>query len=1057
MKNYILSVLLLLFFLDCFAQSTTQVTYQEYKGNIVNPGRGFFHFVSTINYNDLLAYRKQGISLVFLNYSLHNYKNGLISASFLRKLEQDFATLRKAGMKAVIRFSYTNKDTPPYGDARPAIVLKHIQQLKPILRANSDVILVLQAGFIGAWGEWYYTDYYSVSPGVVSAQNWADRRQLIDSLLAAMPPSRMVQVRTPGYKFKLLNMKTYIPVTPEEAYTNLPIARIAHHDDAFLAGPYDEGTYPIDDSAVVKRYLAQDTKFTIMGGETDLKSAQSTCSNAVKEMRRFHWTFLNRDYIQSVLEEWKNQGCFPEIQRKLGYRFRLLSANIQNQSKPGGEVNLKLKLLNDGWANPTNPRNVEIILKNKNNGKQYYVSLEGDMRLWPIHDTINLNIKAGLPKNLEPGDYDFYLNLPDGDTRLMNRPEYSIRLANVGLWDSVSGYNNLNATLNVNSTTATNTYYGRNYFKEINNAPSAQQKIIIDGNANDWSDIPVFYSADQSGAKILKIFNTTDTLFIVVQGDELSQDNEFFFDADNDSTTGAFYGPWKHSGFDYLLKKDTLYSYNGTDHNMKWKYISQVKTSQNSNVIELKIPFDQMTNPPLANQFKIGFMNPLSGSSDTSFLPLPGESLISFTKNVLAEKPAALVVKNYKTNNVVYWIRNNQSTDIYTVLQRSDDNGDFKNIGVFRSSEIAYVDKDLSENQQYQYRIQYKEGNQYSALSDTVTETTGTNNQTFADIRMDGNSDDWNIIPPTATGLVNDSIATLRFYNNDSKDNLYFAIHANKEKTYRLYFNVGDTSNYNYLISNDSLYNRSGEKWSLVEVVPSYHSNNFLEVELKMNQLGMDTVTGFNASLLVNGHNVWGKNSNFYFLKYQAPEEPQYFTLSTLSEYTYSRIKLSWLRNDGIDGYLIERSTGDSLHFKPFVYLDNSAVQYIDKNLNSSTTYYYRICAYQGITPSEYTPAKGMKPGQPLGINDLKAHTAAVIIKPNPVHNSAEIQISLDTPDNVKVTLYSLNGQNILNLYSGKITQRKTVIFNKNGISPGYYFLRITGQKTSIFKKLIIY
>ena len=1055
MKNHILSVLFIFFFLDAFAQSITQVNYHEDQGNILNPGRGFYHAVATINYNDLLAYRKEGISLVYMNYPLDSYKNALISASYLRQMEHDFETLRKAGMKAVIRFSYTDKDTPPYGDARPEIVLKHIQQLKPILKANSDVILVLQAGFIGAWGEWYYTDYYSESPGVVSDKNWADRRQMVDSLLAALPVNRMVQVRTPEYKIKLLNLNSYTPVSPAEAYTSLPIARIAHHNDCFVSGPFDEGTYT--DSTVQKPYLASDTRFTIMGGETCNKCAQSVCSNAVEELRRFHWTFLNLDYNTSILSEWKNEGCFPKVWQKLGYRFRLLSADIQNQSKPGGIVNLKLKLLNDGWANPTNPRNVEIILKNKNNGKQYYVSPEGDMRLWPIDDTIYLNIKAGLPENMSEGDYDFFLNLSDGDTRLMNRPEYSIRLANTGLWDSISGYNALDASLKVDSTSADSNYFGRNYFKEINDTPSAVGRIIIDGKANDWSNIPVFYSADQSGAKTLKIFNTTDTLFILVQGDELSQDNEFLFDADNDSTTGAFYGHWKHSGFDYLLKNDTLYSYNGTDHNWKWKYISPVKTSLNSKVIELKIPFDQMTNPDLANQFNIGFINHLSGSSDTSYLPLPGEDLISFTKNVTSEKPAALVVKNYGTNNLVYWTRNNQSSDIYTILQRADGNGGFKNIGVFRNDNIAYVDQNLTTDQQYQYRTQYKEGNHYSALSDAVTDTTGTNDKTFVEIKPDGNSSDWDIVPPTATGLVNDSIATIRFYNNDGKDSLYFAINAFKEKTYQLYLNIGDTSTYNYLISNDTLFNRSGEKWSFVDVIPSYHGSNFFELALKMDQLGLDTVTGFNASLLVNGYNVWGKNSNFYFLKYQAPNEPQYFSLQTLSEYTYSRIKLSWTRNDDEDGYLIERSTGDSLHFKPLVYLDNTSIQYIDKNLDSITPYYYRICAYQGITRSSYTPAKGMKPGQPLGINTLKEHTASVVIKPNPVHSSAEIQISLDTPDNVKVTLYSLNGQNISNLYSGQIIQRKTVIFNKNRILPGYYFLKIRGEKTSIYKKLIIY
>ncbi|MBE0651590.1 MAG: DUF4832 domain-containing protein [Bacteroidales bacterium] len=1053
MKNYILSVVFLFFFLGAFGQTTTQITYQEDHGNILNPGRGFYHAVAAINYDDLLSYRKEGISLVFISYSLSNYKNGLISASFLHNLEHDFATLRNAGMKAIIRFSYTDKDTSPYGDASPAIVLKHIQQLKPILKTNSDVILVLQAGFIGAWGEWYYTDYYSESPGVVSDNNWADRRQLVDSLLAAMPKNRMVQVRTPEYKIKLLNLNSYTPVSPAQAYSEVPIARIAHHNDCFVSGPFDEGTYT--DSTVQKPYLAQDTRFTIMGGETCNKCAQSVCSNALEELRRFHWTFLNLDYNTSILSEWKDEGCFPKVWQKLGYRFRLVSADIQNQSKPGGEVNLKLKLLNDGWANPTNPRNVEIILKNKNTGKQYYVSPQGDMRLWPINDTIYLNIKAGLPENIIAGDYDFYLNLPDGDTRLMNRPEYSIRLANTGIWDSVSGYNALNATLNVSSTAAANSYYGRNYFKEIDSLPSAQQKIIIDGDSNDWSNIPVLYSADQSSANKLKIFNTTDTLFILVQGNRLNKSSMFLFDADNDSTTGSFYTPWKHSGFDYLLKNDTLYSYDGTDHNWQWKYISKIVMNQDTNIIELKIPFDQMSNPDLANQFTIGFINPFSGSSDTSYLPLSGESPISFTKKVLADKPAALIVKNYEINNIVYWTKNSQSPDVYTILQRADDTGSFKTIGVFRNDDISYIDQGLKNNQQYQYRVQYQEGNQYSAFSDTVNTATGTNNQIFANIKLDGSSGDWDIVPPTATGLVNDSIATIRFFNHD--DSLFIDIQASQEKTYQLYFNSGGTTGYNYIISNDSLYSLSENNRNFDGMVFSYHGKNFVEMGLRMVKLDLDSVTGFNVALVVNGHNVWGEKSSFYYLKYPETEEPQNFTLQALSEYTYSRIKLSWSRNSDINGYFIERSVGDSLHFKSLVYLDKSAVQYIDKNLDSLTPYYYRMCAYQGITRSDYTPAKGMKPGQPLGVNDLQKHTASVIIRPNPVLSSAEIEIFLNTPDNVTATLYSINGQDIAKLYGGEILQNKTIVFNKNGISPGYYILRIKGQKTSIYKKLIIY
>ena len=40
-------------------------------------------------------------------------------------------------------------------DATPAQVLAHIAQLKPYLQANKDVILGLQAGLIGVWGEYW--------------------------------------------------------------------------------------------------------------------------------------------------------------------------------------------------------------------------------------------------------------------------------------------------------------------------------------------------------------------------------------------------------------------------------------------------------------------------------------------------------------------------------------------------------------------------------------------------------------------------------------------------------------------------------------------------------------------------------------------------------------------------------------------------------------------------------------------------------------------------------------------------------------------------------------
>jgi len=59
----------------------------------------------------------------------------------------------------------------------------------------------MQEGFIGTWGEWYYTTNYAspLDQSVNSAQQTA-RNTISAALLDALPSTRMIQLRTPGYK-----------------------------------------------------------------------------------------------------------------------------------------------------------------------------------------------------------------------------------------------------------------------------------------------------------------------------------------------------------------------------------------------------------------------------------------------------------------------------------------------------------------------------------------------------------------------------------------------------------------------------------------------------------------------------------------------------------------------------------------------------------------------------------------------------------------------------------------------------------------------------------------
>lgn len=469
---------------------TTTVVYPSTSDFFANPERGFYKHEEThsnayvpLNQTALEGYRQnQNITLILRIFYLDDFVNGPISAGYLDAIAADFNTLRAAGLKAVVRFAYTNQlhfdantswpPVPPYGDATKAQMLAHLDQLAPVLQANSDVIALLQTGFIGIWGEWYYTDYFvddPSNPGAVSDAKHAERGEILSALLAAAP-EEMAQLRTPLFKQKIFGTGSGAAnALPEaNAFDGSNRARTGHHNDCFLAGSTDFGTYdwanPTDD----RDFLAAETKYLPMGGETcndttddddpgtpaDESSDRSLCPTALAELEQFHWSYLNTDYNRAVLDKWETgytykgnfyAACMDEVKRRLGYRFALIEGTYPNSAQPGGTLNLDIDLRNEGWAAPFNPRPVELVLRHTATQAVHRFPLNVKPRLWLADDggLHNISQSVALPGNLPVGDYDLFLALPDPDAALANRPEYAIRLANAGVWDADNGWNNL--------------------------------------------------------------------------------------------------------------------------------------------------------------------------------------------------------------------------------------------------------------------------------------------------------------------------------------------------------------------------------------------------------------------------------------------------------------------------------------------------------------------------------------------------------------------------------------------------------------------------------------
>lgn len=109
-------------------------------------------------------------------------------------------------------------------------------------------------------GEWAYSTHFGSPSSPPAAAQWLDRAEVLTAILDMAGPELMVQVRTPLIKAMTVGgvaVAHMAPVSPTQAYGSLEVARVAHHNDCFLASDKDWGTYT--DVAIDYPYLAQDT------------------------------------------------------------------------------------------------------------------------------------------------------------------------------------------------------------------------------------------------------------------------------------------------------------------------------------------------------------------------------------------------------------------------------------------------------------------------------------------------------------------------------------------------------------------------------------------------------------------------------------------------------------------------------------------------------------------------------------------------------------------------------------------------------------------------------
>lgn len=428
--------------------ATTTTTYPSSSTSIPNPERGFFIQHSRceaqpFDATRLKRYRAdKGITLA--RCVLYLPKTPDIGPQ-IAELDAQAERLRAGGAKMILRFAYT--DTADVSDADPAMVQSHLDQLTASLRRNSDVIAVMESGFVGRYGEGHYSEHFGTPPNV-SDTNWADRNAVVAKLLRILPPDRKVVVRTPKMKWQQFGS---VPATQQEFNTRADRARVGHVNDCFLFDETDQGTYAADAELRAKEYayLQSDTRYVPMGGETcgvkPEEPARPQCPTARQEMALFHYTYLSSEWHPTVLGGWESGGCMEEIRQRMGYRFSLVSTTSVSSVTRGTAMPFSMRLFNHGWANPVSSRPVRLVLRPRFAApKPLYTFGLTDARGWGAQAGREVVRQVQIPATMPAGAYDMLLSFPDSSPKLAAKPAYAIQLANAGIWEPSTGLNSLN-------------------------------------------------------------------------------------------------------------------------------------------------------------------------------------------------------------------------------------------------------------------------------------------------------------------------------------------------------------------------------------------------------------------------------------------------------------------------------------------------------------------------------------------------------------------------------------------------------------------------------------
>ena len=313
-------------------------------------------------------------------------KNQDLTEDALNVLQTTFDNIRANRGFAVVRICYD-----PWYNGRSNVtpdhewVLKHVKQLAPVLSKNTDVIVALEMGMHGAYGE-MHSDTNITYDRVAEAVNL---------MLQNTPPELKILTRTGNYSAKVLGFDNWGVDfhIDSEKFAEIAKAkgdtmyRVGMFNDGYLGTQYDYGTWGADCATSICReegvaWLEKYGINTPYGGEALTTEGGYQVINTPEYLSyegfRTHTSYLNIQWNNNLIGGWKASQFsgkdyeydgskvdsltgFKYINDHLGYRFVLRESWVSDTVGDDGIFRAKLRIQNVGFGNLT--RKMKTILK----------------------------------------------------------------------------------------------------------------------------------------------------------------------------------------------------------------------------------------------------------------------------------------------------------------------------------------------------------------------------------------------------------------------------------------------------------------------------------------------------------------------------------------------------------------------------------------------------------------------------------------------------------------------------------------------------------------------